>query len=238
MKNYLLFLSLSLLIFSCEDSDTAGNYEFEQHSSKTINPNGSNQLNLENTNGVVTIIGSDTATHFHFDVVKRVKSYRSSTNAEDHINDIVISYGQYGDVIEVKVDHPNDNKLDYEIEFTITGPIIFDYKIIEGNGNVDINSVSRNLQVTVGNGNTNADVILLNNCSVKLETGNGNVSLTIPGITDAQLTATVGNGTITKSNLPFENEISTNKTFHGILGNGEGNILITLGNGNVMLNGY
>lgn len=239
MRNFIFILCLSFILVSCEDSDSSTeNFEAEELSSKSIVPEGVHLLSIENTNGMIRIIGSDTATHINFEVTRRVKSYRSSASASDHINDIQISYEIKSETVDVKVEHPTNNDLDYEVDFMITAPIIFDYRVLQGNGNININSVSRNLHLTLGNGNTDADVILLNDCTVRFETGNGNILLTIPAITDAGLLATVGNGSITRTNLPFESEVSTGSTFQGILGNGEGSIVVTVGNGSIDLVGY
>jgi len=239
MKSYLLFFCLFIFLISCEDEGSdPGNYEYEEKTSQILEVNEQQMFELQNNNGNIRITGSDTATRFYIEIVKRVMSYRSSSNAQDHIGDISISYDTEPDLLKIVADHPSNSDLDYEVEFDIIGPIIFDYRTVLGNGNININSVSRTLEITLGNGNANADVILMNNCGVQIETGNGNIQLTVPAITDAELIATLGNGTITTSGLTFEDQISTNNSLQGILGNGNGNINIFLGNGNIVLNGY
>lgn len=239
MKKYFAFIIVVLFLASCEDDGSnPGNFEFEDQTTKLMEIDEQDLFEIQNTNGNMTIIGVDTATRFYMEITRRVESFRSSESAEDHINDIVISYNSSADVLEVSVDHPESEDLDYEVDFIIYGPLIFDYRTVLGNGNMDIKSISRNFEVILGNGNAELDLILLNNCNFLMEAGNGNVQMSIPAITNAQTFITVGNGNITTTGLTFEDLVSAGNSLQGTLGNGEGNINIFLGNGNVDLLGY
>ena len=88
----------------------------------------------------------------------------------------------------------------------------------------------------LGNGNFIADVTLSDTCLAEISVGNGNLNLTIPGGTNALLTASVGNGNISKNGLNFQNQQISNNRFSGTLGNGAGRILLSLGNGNIIMN--
>lgn len=239
MRKFLFLMALTFALVGCEDSETdETSFEYEETMTDTM-PNGDEKLmEIQNTNGSINIVGSDTATMITLEITRRVKSYRSSLNARDYINDIQVSYGSNAGVNGIIVDHPVNNDLDYEIDINITAPMIFDYDALMGNGNITMNSVSRNLAVTLGNGNILADVILLNDCDVKLEAGNGNIQIILPDITDAQLFATVGNGSISTTGLVINDKEMTSNTLTGYLGNGEGNIHIILGNGTLQLEGY
>lgn len=239
MKKYLAIFSLLVFMIACEDDGSnPDNYEYEETASEILSIDQQDVLDLTNTNGNIRIIGSDTAHNIYLEITRRVKSFRSPLNASDHINDITIDYTSEADYLEVIVSHPMNNELDYEVDFTIIGPIIFDYSTSLGNGNIEMDVISRNIGVTLGNGNAILDVILLNNCLVTLEAGNGNVDMIIPDITNAQVLATVGNGNITATGLEFENLISSNNSLQGKLGNGSGTISLFLGNGNLALKGY
>lgn len=235
---FLTAFILILFLVSCEDESSPESYEYEETSTEVVPLTTQDFLEIRHTNGNLEITGSDTASRFTMQITRRVKSYRSSANAVDFIDDILVDITTFADKLEVMVDHPKDTDLDYEVDFVITGPIIYDYTIVQGNGNVHLKGVSRNVDITLGNGNTNADLILLNDCDVTLENGNGNIELRIPDITDAEVFAILGNGTLMHEGLDFSDLVSGSTSLQGILGDGNGSISISLGNGNIHLIGY
>jgi hypothetical protein len=239
MKKFFVLFLFAFALAACEDNETGeSSFEFEDSSITTLTPGDVNFLEIQSTNGYLHVFGSDTASKIHVEVTRRVKSYRSSINAKDRIEDIQVTFESRPEGFLIVADHPSDDVLDYEIDFDIIAPIIFDYDVLLGNGDITINSVSRNLGITLGNGNVLADVILLDNCTVGVESGNGTISLIIPGITSATLFATVGNGSISTSKLTINDLVTTTNTLSGVLGDGEGNIQLILGNGTVTLEGY
>ncbi len=239
MKKYILILFIPVIFHSCEDSGSSDeSFEYEDIMTSTMIPGPIKMLDLRNTNGAIHITGSDTAAYVSLEIIRRVKSYRGSLRAQDHINDIqvVMNYTSHG--LEVISDHPVSEDLEYEVHFTITAPIIFDYSLLLGNGDISLNSVSRNLDMTLGNGTLLADVILLNDCNVMLEGGNGTIHLIVPDITNASVNATVGNGSISETGLQMTDKVVTGNTLSGIMGEGEGVIQVILGNGSIILEGY
>ena len=239
MRKMIFVLGLVAGLWACEDSSTDDfSFEYEETFHETKIPPGNKFLSIQNTNGSIAILGSDTATHLSFEITKRVRSYRSSMDAKDYINDIQVSFKTNAEGLQVTTDHPESKDLDYEVDYKIVAPIIFDYKTVLGNGDISIEGVSRNLTITLGNGNFHGDVILLNDCTVDVEAGNGSIYMIIPKITDASLFATVGNGSITDSNLGLSDRVATVKTLSGIMGEGKGTIILILGNGTVTLEGY
>lgn len=239
MKRLLVLILPFILLVSCDDdgSDPA-NFEYEESSHEILIVEEQNLLDVQNINGNIWITGSDTAHNIYLEITKKVKSYRSSSNASDHINDIIISFDSDGTYHRIVVDHPTNSALDYEVDLNIIAPIIFDYKTTLGNGNIELDVICRYLDMTLGNGNTIADVILLNDCIVNAETGNGNCTFIIPSVTSAGVVASIGNGNISYSGLEFENLETTGNSLSGQLGEGEGSINIFLGNGNLALTGY
>ncbi len=89
--------------------------------------------------------------------------------------------------------------------------------------------------INIGNGNADANVVLMDTCHVSMSIGNGSIDLKIPGTTNASLTSTVGNGSISNSGLSFQNQFSNNKQFNGTLGSGVGNIILNVGNGSIAI---
>lgn len=239
MKRFFVLTLLPLFLLSCEgDIISPENYEYEESVKEVLELADQEVFDIQSINGNIQIMGSDTASQFYLEITRRVKSYRSPISAADHINDIKIDYKWDNEAIFVEVDHPSNNELDYEVDFVIIGPILFDYNASLGNGDLDLDIICRNLNTTVGNGNIVADVILLNDCQLSMETGNGNIDLIIPNITNAALQAIVGNGRITHTGLDIQDLIVTPSSLFGTLGNGEGIITLSLGNGNIALTGY
>ena len=70
-----------------------------------------------------------------------------------------------------------------------------------------------------------------------LALGNGDISLTIPQETNAWVQASVGNGQVRYTNLDFEELQSSVTYLVGRLGDGSGGISISVGNGDIRLEG-
>ncbi len=137
--------------------------------------------------------------------------------------------------ININVEHPDDNDLSYQVDFTIILPIYFNHIITLGNGNIDLSTHSDLVIINLGNGNINANAVLQDTCYVSVQLGNGNLLMNVPDTTNAYTTATVGNGVISTSGLNFQDLQTTSKTLNGRLGNGLGEITVSVGNGNLTL---
>nr|KXH77630.1 MAG: hypothetical protein AM324_03440 [Candidatus Thorarchaeota archaeon SMTZ1-83] len=243
------------LVSACSEPFRNDEYEYKEEDTKTIDLSGQTKFTLENTNGIVHISGSDTSTNVHLEITRKVKSH-SLEDAQHHIDDIVITDEARAHDIYVKVGHPNNGDRDYEVDFVITLPSHFNSEVYCGNGDIELSSITgyallilgngviRLDEVTsdevrggVGNGSIEADMTPADSCSISFEVGNGNIALEIPAGTNAEVEASVGNGNITYSGLSFDNLQYSGAHLEGILGNGEGNILLVVGNGNIVLRG-
>jgi hypothetical protein len=241
MKIIKIFLLafLAILIFSCKDeNDSTNSYQFEQKEQKSIAIDTQTKLSLQCNNGNIKITGSDTASFITFNVTKRVSSSQSKEHAQANISNIDIDYTTSPGQFTVFTDHPLNNDLSYSVDFEIILPKIFDYYINLGNGNINLEANTSSLLVELGNGNLQADVILLDDCSVNMNAGNGNMIFTIPNTTNAFFDVSVGNGLITETGMTFQNLEKTKTTLKGTSGNGSGNVSMTVGNGNVEIMGY
>ncbi len=237
MKYLNLILILSLLLFSCNENSNSPNlYEAKISESQTVNLLAQNDLTVENTNGTITVIASDSATNIYLDIVKKVASRESQNDAQSHLQDIDISITQNASNVGLEVDHPMNTDRTYQIDLNIMMPNDFNYSLSLGNGNIDLQTRTKTMNINLGNGNVNTDVTLKDSCHVRINLGNGNISFTIPGNTNSELFATVGNGTITNNGLNFQNQQSSNNQFVGTLGGGSGDISLILGNGNILMN--
>ena len=233
--NFLILLILPILfITSCEDNSLSSNIsESEVNESQYIIIPTQSNLIVKNTNGVIYISASDTASNINLDITKRVKSLVSQDDAQSRLSQIVISVEKNTDDVNILVDNPQDDERTYEIGLRIILPNRFNYSLILGNGEILMYANTRTLTASLGNGNIYADVSLLDTCIVSMLLGNGNLDLIIPETTNTQLNATVGNGSLVISGLNFQNQQSSNKQFSGILGNGCGSVVLSVGNGNL-----
>lgn len=235
MKWDLVFLCFLFLFLGCDKDEEPGSFEAEQHSSEIIFIDGQIQLDIINNNGNINVIASDTASHIYLDIIKVATSTVNQGDADAHLNDIQIELNAVGDIAYAVVEHPEDNAVDYSVDFNIITPVNFDYDLILGNGNIDVQSISRKIVIELGNGNCTADVVLTNDCFMKVTLGNGKMMVTIPNATNAYISAIVGNGIITNGGLSIDvDEFSKTKLF-GTLGNGDGAINLTLGHGDIEL---
>ena len=237
MKKHYFLVFAALLIYSCdEDSVSSNAYESEANESHILNLTTQTELIVQNTNGGVIVTGSDTTSNMYCLITKKVISRVSESDAQSHLSDIDITIQDNADNIKVEVDNPNNDDRDYEITLNFIIPNNFNYILTLGNGNISVESITKNIIANLGNGNFSADVILQDTCLVEVAVGNGNLNLIIPGVTNALLTASVGNGNIINNGLNFQNQQISNNHFSGTLGNGAGRIMLSLGNGNVTMN--
>ena len=235
MKHIFILFIIVCLLCACDKTLSDRDHEYEEKESETVSLTDQTALFLQSRNGNITITGTDETSDMSFDITKIVKSRVSVSDAESHMSDISISIEEKTNEIEVYVDHPTNTDIDYIVNFSITLPLIFDYEIVLGNGNITLESTSRFVTVNLGNGNTSANLILLDTCAVDILTGNGNIDLAIPSGTNAYLNASVGNGTVTTSGLNIQNQVSSGKQITGDIGNGAGIIVLVVGNGNIRL---
>lgn len=237
MKKYLLIIFSVFLFFGCdEDSVSSNTYESEANESYTLNLTTQTELIIQNTNGTIGVIGSDTTSNMYCFITKKVRSSISESDAQSHLSDIDISIEDNPDYFNIEIDNPNDDDRNYEITLNIIIPNNFNQMLTLGNGNISVESITKNIIANLGNGNFSSDVTLQDTCLVEVAVGNGNLNLTIPGNTNALLTASVGNGNISNNGLNFQDQQISNNRFSGTLGNGVGRILLSLGNGNITMN--
>ena len=234
----LSFLVISIaLTFGCDNDSVLSSDKFEVETNETQVITLSAQTNfiVENTNGTINVTASDTASNVYCEIKKKVKSKISENDAQSHLSDITISFPTNNTDVKIEVDNPTNDDRDYETYLTIVLPDNFNHSLILGNGNISVNSTTNNLVISLGNGNVSADVILIDTCYTSISIGNGNLSFAIPDNTNATLAASVGNGLISNNGLNFQNQQITNKQFSGTLGNGVGNIILSVGNGNIVM---
>lgn len=232
----LLSLLSVFLITGCFDhSFMSGQFEADSTESRVIALASQTDLIFENSNGNINITGSDTAKNIYCNITKIVKSKVNEEDAKSHLQSISINTDTSSTGIKIKTDHPKNDDRNYTINFEILMPDNFNYNLTLGNGNIIVNSTTKNLVAATGNGYTNADVILADDCYVSISIGNGTINFKIPGTTNAAVDASVGNGSVSSSGLNFENKYSSIRTLSGTLGSGSGKIDLSVGNGSIVI---
>jgi hypothetical protein len=144
----------------------------------------------------------------------------------------------------------------FVVDYEITVPEGLGVSILNGNGNIRVESIVSDVSVSNGNGNTalmdiagsayanvangevDARVTLPSAGIIGITIGNGNADLFIPSNTSAQFSATVGNGVIAIVDLDLQNMVSTSRRVTGRLGAGDGSINLQTGNGNITATGF
>jgi len=239
MKNIIIIILPALLLLSGCDNDpvSSNEYEYEEQEFNIIDLTTQTELIVENTNGSITILDSDTAKTIQVEIRKKVRSKISERDAKSHITDISISTQPGISSVRLSASNPSTNDRDYEINFEIILPKNFDYDLSLGNGTITITSETKNINISLGNGTVEEDLVLANNCEAGTTVGNGTISFKVSNSTNAMLVASVGNGSIVNNGLSFQNQQTTSRTFSGKLGNGSGNIVLSLGNGTITMSG-
>ena len=235
MKRIFSVLFIICLIYTCDNTLSNSQHEYEEDDSSTIVIINQTKLLVNNTNGSITITGVDTTNNLYLDITRKVRSRESVNDAEAHISDISISTVTRPSEIEVTVDHPQGNDLEYEIDLNLILPFVFNHDLNLGNGSIALLSSSKMATIDLGNGSIAADIAVLDTCVVNISVGNGNIDLSIPSATNAILDASVGNGNVSSSGLTIQNQQISGTHLRGTLGTGLGAIALSVGNGNIVL---
>ncbi len=236
MNRIILIILSVIFITGCDENPIpGGEYEYRIDEFQTVNLSTQTKLELKNTNGDIVITGSDTAKNIYCNITKKVKSRISDRDAQSQAAQINISTQQNYDNIKLDVNNPVNDDREYQVNFNIILPNDFNQKITLGNGNISIDSHTKFLTVSLGNGNVKTDIVLKDTCSASISIGNGTMNLIIPDNTNAIINASIGNGNISNNGLNFQNQQISSKQFSGKLGNGVGKIVLTLGNGDIIM---
>ena len=236
MKTTISIIAIMIFYIGCVD-DTLSSRQFEETSQefKTVHLTTQTELVMEVNNGEITLIASDTAASMYVNIIKSVRSSESGSDAADHLSDIVITTEENRDYIKFKVENPDDAR-DYNTRFNIIMPNNFNFNLELGNGDINISSRTKRALLSLGNGNINAGIVLIDTCFIRFSLGNGNIQLSVPQTTNALVTSSVGNGNIINNGLNFQNQQSNNRQFSGRLGSGAGSIMLSVGNGTITMN--
>ncbi len=213
-------------------------------------------LRLEAINGNVDVTGVSQADSVVIAGEKRVGS-DSMADAEEHLEQLDVQVQDSATEIFVETVQPEETHgRSYVVDYAVTLPPDFQVVIGNVNGSVTVDSIadlvsvnnvnglvaldeiSGSVYVILVNGQIESEVTLPLNGTITMATANGVIELQIPESTSAEFSASVGNGTISVSNLNFTNQVSSSNTLSGTLGQGQGTITLSAGNGNIIVSGF
>ena len=182
----------------------------------------------------------------------------SRQDAEMHIDDLEIQATESANGILIQTVQPeNSEGRKYLVEYDIIVPSSFEVMTTQVNGSIDILNIENSVDVSnmngdvllygivggvaagVGNGSIESAVFLPVNKTINLQINNGNIELSIPTSASAEFSAAVdGNGEIIVSDLDITDGVKTIQSLSGVIGNGEGLIELSTGNGNIEVIGF
>jgi len=213
-------------------------------------------IRLQGINGTISIDGRADFDSVIIAGTKRVHS-ESTEDAEEHLALLDVSVHQMTNEISVRTIQPDETYgRNYEVIYNITVPYDFmisasnvngavlvnsvgnDITINNVNGTIVLDEITGNVLVNLVNGQINGNVILPVDGTLIMSAVNGGVALNIPQTTSSEFSATVVNGSILISDLDLQNEVITNSSVTGTLGDGDGHIALSTVNGNITVGGF
>jgi hypothetical protein len=253
-------LLLMLAVQSCDDDNVCGtgyrSYEARESFRYAIALADRTSLRIAGINGSIDIDAAADADSVRIWGEKVVKS-KSTDDAWDHMDDLSVVVNSNQGEVYVRTEQPTGECLPgYEVQYhasipatwqvdasTVNGSILVDSVAADvdvevTNGGITLLDLTRNTTAVVVNGGISAHVDLPAAGSCVLTTTNGGIDLAIPTSTSAELSARVVNGTIIVSGLELTNRITTSVSTTGILGAGDGQIVLRTTNGSINVVGF
>lgn len=242
-------------IIDVDDDDGPWDKEAITVVTRTVSLTSQDGFHLTNLNGNIAVLGLAGTGEITIRATKRVRS-SSVADAEARLSHIDVSVHTAAGAVYVETDQPSSSgNRSYSVDYEITLPEDLWVSVVNANGNVRTEGMSWEMEAevangnveiidgvgsawaTVGNGNLTADMFLPDGGEIVFSVGNGSAILAIQPDVSAELKAQVGNGSIVVSGLTLQNQTSGPNVFRGTLGGGAGTIDLTVGNGNIRVNG-
>jgi hypothetical protein len=223
--------------------------------SRTVPVQGQSGITLTGTNGTVVVDGQTRAGQV---IIQARRWVRADTRreAEEYLPRVRVVVGVDPGEVEVRTEQPGEaGGRTYGVDYEIRVPADFRVHITNGNGLVEIRYVREDVWVengngdvvleghrggswvSLGNGEIRADVLLPWGGQVVHAVGNGGVKLAVQTDVSAVFSAHVGNGVISVTGLEFTEWVSGPRFAEGTLGDGDGLIDLSVGNGWIQAEG-
>lgn len=157
-----------------EDNWESGRYTATEPFEYSVGAGSYSGFQISGVNGSIEIIGQAGLTTVEIWGVKRVRS-KSTSDAERHLEDLIIHVGNESDRIFVQTIQPRVTEgREYSVEYHIRIPDTWTVAAANTNGDVTVDSLSGSVYTALTNGN-----IRLRNISGDVETGitNGDIQL-------------------------------------------------------------
>jgi hypothetical protein len=254
-KCLFVFLCVVIGIMSCT-TEKDYDYELERTETRTWPAVNINQLNAATVNGAISIAATlDTMITAE---ITRACRGEDSLDAEDHIDDIVVTDNVAGGELNLEADMPDDDPdRSYRADFDMTAPAAKFVDLATVNGEVLIQNMTAGARVRITNGAVTTenlrggiDVATVNgatdcdmeelaaNESAILATTNGDITLLLPSDVVAEFDAVTTNGEVMVTGFASVT-YTTNQTSHkvGTIGSGGGSAIIDIAvvNGNITI---
>jgi DUF4097 and DUF4098 domain-containing protein YvlB len=254
-KHLFVLLCVMIGIVTCT-TEKDYDYELERTETRTWPAAGINQINAATVNGAISVAAT-LDTLITADITRSCRG-EDSLDAEDHIDDIVVTDNVGAGQLNLEADMPDgDSGRDYRADFDLTTPAAMFLDLATVNGAVLIQNMTAGARVRITNGAVTTenlrggiDVATVNgamycdmeelaaNQSALLATTNGEVTLLLPSDVVAEFDAITTNGEVMVTGFGSVT-YTTNQTSHkaGTIGSGGGSatIDITVVNGNITI---
>lgn len=220
----------------------------------TRDATGRSRFRVEGVNGRVLVILS-TGENFIVRGQKRAGGTSEEDAAATLLN-LSVQITESGDSIVVESVHPRADGRPYVVDYTLEVPARLVGEIATVNGDVEVEGLENGVTIQilngsatltdiqgstetdVANGDTTAEISIVNDEVIDLAVLNGAISLSIPSGTNAELEARTDNGEVTVTGLTLTNELITSNVVTGTIGTGTGSIMLNVDNGDITLRGF
>lgn len=213
-------------------------------------------LHVEGINGTIEVGGTDQDAAVSVAALLRVGA-PTLQEARAHLPDLqVVIDTSSTEAISIRTDQPTDTgDPGYNVDYVVRVPYGTPVRIDQANGEVRLRDleagvVVRSANGTVGlagcrgdidadlaNGDITASLRPRPGESIRLAVANGRIDLELATDASALFGATVGNGKVTVRGLPLTDTEASNQAVAGTLGDGEGEITLTVANGEITVDG-
>jgi len=214
------------------------------------------RLSLDALNGSISITGIPGIGSVTISGEKKVGS-ESLEDAQEYLQFLEVTVEDQITNVDVSTQQPaNPNGRSFIVDYVIRVPDNFIVTVSAVNGLIAIAAINNSLNLqnangqillenihgsvtaTLVNGQIGGNVTLPLNGLISLSVANGDIDLGIPDNTSAYFTASVANGIINISNLFLHGGESSATHVTGTLGDGSGNITLSVANGTIDVVGY
>lgn len=257
---------LCVFMFGCSDDNGSSgctgcvdNTDFmaEQAFYSRIDAAGHSKLKVVGISGNISVTGVTDSDSIVVSGTRRVRS-ESTEDAEAHLPLLEVAVDDAGSQVVVQTQQPSEAEgRSYEVDYGIMVPADMDVQVDNVIGNITVNHVASSVDIglvngqvvlndvvgstSVGltNGQIDAEVTLPVDGLIDMGVVNGTIDLEIPVDTSAEFSAAVTNGEIEVAGNLNLHDIQTGSVWiTGTLGDGQGEITLTIVNGNIEVTGF